>query len=489
MLIPSDKKETPALSYYFCWISAILVFLVATVIWLHLVMTGESIGNLSFQVLLPVISFSFAVLIIFSGFFLGFNESSIFTILSCLISFFTFLITRRPVFLLNIFVFSGIMFFLYQEKEREIYKRSQEIIEFEHIREDFNTLRTDHERQKFLTFALKKRFEKFSQLSKIAEMLSYTVRVEEIINLLASKCFELIGKGERLKIFLTKEGQEDLVLRMKGEVTKRGLKLEGKERLRQEDIFDCWVAQNRQGLLVAEAKNDFRFQTEGVEIEANSLISYPFLRGHETLGLLRLESVKTEAFSVEDLRLLSILSDLAAASLENAYLYQKTEYLATVDGLTNLYVRGQFEEFLLKLLKTASVEHKPFSILMIDIDRFKDYNDTYGHIVGDTVLKKIANFLRQKIGEKGTVSRFGGEEFTVLLPNTEKDKAIDIAEDIQISLEREIIYVRRKETRITVSIGVASFPSDGITREGLLKKVDDALLKAKREGRNKVCAA
>ncbi len=367
--------------------------------------------------------------------------------------------------------------------------QSQEVIDLERVREDYNTLKNEYEKQKFLTLAFKKRFEKFSQLSKIAEILSYTIKVEEILNLVAAKLFELIGKGENLKIFLTKEGREDLILRIEGEVKNNKLALEVKEKLKQETIFERWVVQNRQGLLITDAQNDFRFQMDSERVQENSIISYPFLRGNKTLGLLRLSSLKTEAFSVEDLRLLSILADLAAASLRNARLYQRTEYLATVDGLTDLYVRGYFEELLVKDLKMASLEHKPLSLLMVDIDHFKDYNDTYGHIVGDTVLKKIALFLRQKIASKGKVFRFGGEEFTVILPGIEREKAIEIAEDIQISLEREVIYVRRKETRITVSIGVATYPRDGITREGLMKKVDDALLRAKREGRNKVCAA
>lgn len=489
MLVESGKRQNPPLSYYFLWLSVIIVFITLTAVWLRLIIGAKDLQKLTSQVSLPIITSTFTLLIIFAGFFLGFNEASIFAILSSLISFFTFLISRSPYFLLNLVLFLGVLLFFHQQRGKERKERSQEIIDLEHIREEYNTLKSEHERQKFLSLALKKRFEKFSQLSKIAEILSYTLKLEDILSLVATKCIELIGKGDKLKLFLARLGQEDLILRIEGEVKNNKLQLETKERYKQEDIFDHWVAQNRQGLLIMDAKNDFRFQTEGIEIEENSLISYPFLRGNEMLGVLRLGSLKTEAFSVDDLRLLSILADLAAASIENACLYQKTEHLATVDGLTNLYVRGYFEELLAKHLKIANLEHKPLSLLMVDIDYFKDYNDTYGHIVGDTVLKKLANFLREKIGNKGIIFRFGGEEFTALLPDVEKEEAFDIAEDIQISLEREIIYVRRKETRITVSIGVATYPKDGITQEGLIKRVDEAMLRAKREGRNKVCAA
>lgn len=489
MLVESSKRQNSPLSYYFCWLSVIVSFIVLTVVWLRLITVAGGMESLSLQVALPIITSSFVILIILAGFFLGFTEASIFAILSALISFFTFLIGRSPSFLLNLLLFAGILFILHQERGKERKKRSQEIIDFERVREDYNTLKSEQEKKNFLALALKKRYEKFFQLGKIAEILSYTIKLEEIVNVVAAKSLELIGKGEKVKLFLTKEGQEDLILHIEGELKSKELHLKTKQGLKKDDMFDRWVVQKRQGLLITDVKNDFRFQMESAETEENSIISYPFLRGNETLGLLRLSSLKIEAFSVEDLRFLSILADLAAASLENARLYQKTETLATIDGLTGLYVRGYFEELLIKSLKIAGAEDQALSLLMVDIDRFKDYNDTYGHIVGDAVLKKIAFFLRQKIGSKGKVFRFGGEEFTVILPDIEKPEAIDIAEDIQLSLAREIIYVRRKETKITVSIGVAVFPRDGKTREGLIKKVDDALLRAKREGRNKVCAA
>ncbi len=489
MLLESSKKSRTSLYYHFYWILVLIAFLTLTVIWLRLFIAGRSLDTLSSQVFLPIILSTFSVLIIFIGFFLGFTEAAIFASLSSLINFFTFLGSRNPFFIINIIIAGCLLFILYQQREKERSRQNQEIIDLEEVKEEYNTLTNEYEKQKFLTIALKKRFEKFSQLGKIAEILSYTLKVDEIVSVVASKAFELIGKGERLKLFLTKEGYKALILEIEGEIKGDKLSLETRKDSKQADIIDQWVAQNRQGLLVVDTKNDFRFQTESFKMEENSIISYPFLREGGMLGLLRLSSLKSEAFSVEDLRLLSILADLAAASLKNAQLYQKTEYLATVDGLTSLYVRGHFEEMLNKGFKTACLEHNPLSLLMVDIDHFKDYNDTYGHIVGDMVLKKIADFLKEKVGDRGTVSRYGGEEFTVILPNIDKAAAIEIAEDIQVSLEHEIIYVRRKETRITVSIGVAAYPLDGMNREDLMRKVDAALLRAKREGRNKVCVA
>lgn len=126
-----------------------------------------------------------------------------------------------------------------------------------------------------------------------------------------------------------------------------------------------------------------------------------------------------------------------------------------------------------------------FSLYMIDIDNFKNYNDLYGHIAGDIVLKAISKVIL-KFGEDGIVARYGGEEFSMLLPETSKEEAKKIAEDIRNAVKKETIELRRVKTRVTVSIGVASFPEDAKAEDDLILKADNRLYKAKREGRDRV---
>ena len=127
---------------------------------------------------------------------------------------------------------------------------------------------------------------------------------------------------------------------------------------------------------------------------------------------------------------------------------------------------------------------------MIDLDYFKKYNDEFGHVAGDIVLKTVGKMLNDSFSRPGNlVCRYGGEEFCVILPDCTKDKAKQMASDFRTKLESEKIVLRRQETSVTVSIGVASFPKDAQMKEELIFKADHALYRAKEQGRNRVCIA
>jgi len=122
---------------------------------------------------------------------------------------------------------------------------------------------------------------------------------------------------------------------------------------------------------------------------------------------------------------------------------------------------------------------------MMDIDNFKTYNDKFGHIAGDIVLKTLSKVL-QRFSENGIIARYGGEEFSMFLPETSKVAAKKIAEDIRKAVKKEAIELRRVETNVTVSIGVSSFPEDAKVQDELILKADDRLYRAKRGGKDRV---
>lgn len=161
--------------------------------------------------------------------------------------------------------------------------------------------------------------------------------------------------------------------------------------------------------------------------------------------------------------------------------------LALTDKLTGLYNRGSFDETLNYELERAHRYDRNLSLLMLDIDYFKKINDTYGHQAGDDVLKQIAAVIRKSIRGSDYAARFGGEEFMVILPETESSKALELAERIRKTLENEIIPISEDETiHVTTSIGMAT-SRKGITTKTLMYLVDKALYKAKNNGRNQVC--
>jgi diguanylate cyclase (GGDEF)-like protein len=187
--------------------------------------------------------------------------------------------------------------------------------------------------------------------------------------------------------------------------------------------------------------------------------------------------------------MLDFISDIIAGAVNNARLYKTAEELATTDSLTGFYVHQYFKQRLAEEIDRARITGAMFSVIMIDIDHFKDYNDKYGHSAGDKVLVDIAVMLRKFTGEGSFMARYGGEELAIILPNMDMQGALAIAEEIREHIFLHRFLLRRKETRVTVSAGVISYSADIKGRDDLLQKVDFYLYKAKKEGRNKICAA
>ncbi|HID07947.1 MAG TPA: GGDEF domain-containing protein [Armatimonadetes bacterium] len=173
--------------------------------------------------------------------------------------------------------------------------------------------------------------------------------------------------------------------------------------------------------------------------------------------------------------------------MENAHLYEEVERLATTDGLTGLYEHRYFQEALENELRRGLRYKHPTSLMMIDIDHFKELNDTYGHQVGDDVLRRLAEVLRSQAREHDIVARYGGEEFALLLPVTPKEGALAAAARLRHAVEVTPFRAREETIHITVSVGIATCPSDATTRDTLIDKADQALYAAKRRGRNRVC--
>jgi len=189
---------------------------------------------------------------------------------------------------------------------------------------------------------------------------------------------------------------------------------------------------------------------------------------------------KEEKRNVKVARAFIDLVDFLSQDLEGEN--KQLEMLSTYDFLTNLYNKRTIIKFLEKEIEFSKKNKVTFSILMLDIDHFKKINDTYGHLMGDKVLKKLANILKQNVREKDLVGRYGGEEFLIVLPNTSKSRAKDIAERIRKSVEKTLFP---ENIRITISIGVTEYLfKDNIST--LIERADQALYKAKKEGRNRV---
>ncbi|MDD4051509.1 MAG: GGDEF domain-containing protein, partial [candidate division Zixibacteria bacterium] len=222
---------------------------------------------------------------------------------------------------------------------------------------------------------------------------------------------------------------------------------------------------------------------------AGSAMLVPMITYGKTTGLLVAESPRQGAFEERDERFLSVLARSAAMAMENAILHRKTEELTIIDDLTGIYNYRYFSDKIKEEKKRAVRYNQPLSLIMLDIDWFKKFNDNYGHEVGNRVLVGLVGVIKRTIRDVDILCRYGGEEFIVILPNTIERETHKIAERIRSEVEAAEFGGGDgiPRLRVTVSVGVSSYPENGLDHEELINAVDQAMYRAKGSGKNTVC--
>ena len=397
------------------------------------------------------------------------------------------MVTRRYGYLFWLIVLLGITvtIYIFYKKRVDILKNKSNAME--KIKEAVNIVKFNHQQVGEFNSALSQRLDRYRSLREIGESFSARLSLEDICQLAVDTAYEMIPETDAAMLFLVDKNQQKLMLFM----SKKACALP-KIKSKTGDIFDKWVFKERQSLSVEDINEDFRFDYTPLSGERyfKSLISVPMISQSRITGLLRLNSREKNSYSFDDLRLLDFISDLTSSAINNARLYKTTEELSTKDSLTGFYINRYLKESLAKEVEKARVNKVPLSLIMIDIDHFKDYNDKYGHSAGDKVLIGVSRIIRNNAQKYSQlIARYGGEEFVVVLPNMPKDQARKLAEQIRSDVSERKFSLRRKETNVTISAGVASYSDEIVKSEELLKKTDFLLYKAKKEGRNKVCVA
>jgi len=253
-----------------------------------------------------------------------------------------------------------------------------------------------------------------------------------------------------------------------------------------------WIVENRQTLSFCDLDQRTDklpiFPSKELQASCRSFLGMPFVSQDKVLGVFTVASRQPDAISGYQQHMLSIIANQVAVSIANARLHQMMRQMATTDGLTGLINHRHFQEKAEAEFARAGRYNEPLSVLLFDIDHFKKVNDTYGHPVGDAVLKKVAAILRETVRTSDIAARYGGEEFVALLTNTDHEGAKKMAERIRSSVEKGRYVLDGKNIPITISVGSASFPPDGKEKKELIEKADQALYWAKGHGRNQCCA-
>ncbi len=213
-----------------------------------------------------------------------------------------------------------------------------------------------------------------------------------------------------------------------------------------------------------------------------TLLAAPLTVEGRIVGVLYVNDFKKRRFRAEDISLFSLLTIYAGLTIERVKTLEETRLLSITDGLTGLHNQRYLMEQMQKEIQRAARHKHPLSIIMFDIDRFKEYNDTYGHLEGNKVLKNIAKILKKNSRITDTNGRFGGEEFCIIMPQIKKEGALTFGRRVL----NEIAKYPMPNRKVTISGGIATYPADGKTHIELLRKADECLYKAKRKGRNRI---
>jgi diguanylate cyclase (GGDEF)-like protein len=243
------------------------------------------------------------------------------------------------------------------------------------------------------------------------------------------------------------------------------------------------VARSNEMMLVPNADQS-HFQS--ILPEARSVLCLPLTYGETLLGVLNVESRRENAFPDQEVLILRTVADLLATALHNAFVFQKLQQQSITDGLTGIKTRRFFLEAVSAEWKRASRSGRPFSVVLADMDKFKDVNDRMGHLEGDLVLARVGRLLEQKCRQSNVVARYGGDEFVILMPETGVEQAQILSERLRLWIATDPMLAER---HITGSFGVATFPLHGATVEEIIRVADAGMYVSKHAGGNRVSTA
>lgn len=237
-------------------------------------------------------------------------------------------------------------------------------------------------------------------------------------------------------------------------------------------------------MVIVENMADHPLFLHAPKPNGGSIIGIPLLMNGLVVGVMNLVRSHVGDFSLSEIRLLTLLADQAAIAIQNARLHQYVADQARRDALTNLPNRRALDERLDAAIAASGKSGRPFSVIMMDLDGFKLINDTYGHETGDDVLRKLASCLAQALRSTDFLARYGGDEMTLVLPETDLQQAAYVTMKLQSSVRSlKITLPDGSIGSISVSGGIALFPKHAISSAGLLRAADEALYKAKKHAR------
>jgi diguanylate cyclase (GGDEF)-like protein len=328
---------------------------------------------------------------------------------------------------------------------------------------------------------VQQRWREVNVILRLSMLTGLEMQLDATLNMLADFSGE-IAAYQRAVIYFWDDTQEMVQVRVA-----RNMEGVPAEQFLRGNILNFWAAKYSRPVLVSRGHN---VQVDALlaAAQSGSALVVPLFVSNRAMGSLQLFASDPQAFDREDAQLLWILTLVAENLLTREYANEGLIRFAFTDYLTGLKTRGYFEQQLDLEIKRSERKKSHFSLIMIDIDFFKQLNDRYGHHVGDHVLRDVSSMLMKDMREVDTVARYGGEEFVIILPETSAPGARLVDELLRRSVEQAKFFAGspRAVERLTISLGIAQFDTDAQFKRDLIEAADAALYAAKSQGRNQV---
>src|SRR6267154_2232262 len=325
---------------------------------------------------------------------------------------------------------------------------------------------------------------------ELGKALTSSLQLDQVLRTIMEKIDEFL-RTDNWSLLLLDEAKQELYFELAVGTASTALK---DVRVKMGQGIAGWVAAHGETVVVPDTSKDTRFFSqvdEKTKTETQSIVAVPVKFRDTCLGVIELiNCIGPDGFDARDLKLLEALSDFAAIALENARHVKRIHELTITDDCTSLYNARHMQFILETEIYRSQRYNYEFSVVFIDLDHFKQVNDTHGHLVGSRLLAEIGNALKEHCRLIDFAFRYGGDEFVILLPQTSKESALKGGRRLH-KLVREGVWLGPEglNIRLTPSVGVASYPMDSRTKEGLLHLADEAMYLVKNTKRDSVAAA
>lgn len=349
--------------------------------------------------------------------------------------------------------------------------------ELESIRATYDHLLLDDKKQLESNLDIERKMQQVSSLYEISKDMSSCLNFEDIFNIFSS-ALKRSFRFRLARLVLLKNPNEIIDSVYEIELGRSYAKV-------APDNFDrdivSIILEERKEILLTNQENSQFLRRLSVIKNFDTLIAIPLISEERIAGVLYIENISRVYFEN-----FLILSGQFAIQLQKVILYKKVQDMAITDSLTEVSTRRYFLERFREEIRRSMRRKASLSFLMIDLDYFKEKNDKFGHLVGDVILKEIAQILKSNLREIDIIGRYGGEEFGVVLAGIAREGAFQVAERLRSGVEHSVFKAYDEKVSSTISIGISVFPEDGVDENSLIESADKALYRAKEKGRNRV---